>query len=297
MAGPIVRFRQIEADLEHIDQAERTSNLSLGWSFFTIGLVKKVLIADTIAAIIDPSLARYSELSSLSMWLCMLGYTYQLYFDFSGYSDMAVGLGYMFGLRLPQNFRSPYKATDIGDFWRRWHISLSSCLRDYLYIPLGGGRGTAWKVNRNLMITMLLGGLWHGAQWTFVLWGGYHGLLLIGHRVVGTRWERLPVWFRRTTTFLLVVVGWVFFRSTDAHMLGTVLSGMFLWHDGAGVVGVTTLLMMLALCTAITQFAPNTFEMKHDWPVPVAWGLAVLFVGCLVLIYGAKASPFLYFQF
>lgn len=297
VAGPIVRFRQIEADLDQIDQADRTRNLSMGWSFFTIGLVKKVLIADTIAAIIDPALTKYAELSSLSLWLCILGYTYQLYFDFSGYSDMAVGLGYLFGLRLPQNFRSPYKACDIGDFWRRWHISLSTCLRDYLYIPLGGGRGSPWKVNRNLMITMLLGGLWHGALWTFVVWGGYHGLLLVGHRVVAARWDRLPVWVRRSTTFLLVVVGWVFFRATNLHMAATVLSGMFLWHDGLGVVGGTTLLLMIGLCTAITQFAPNTFELKHEWPVPVAWGLAALFVACLVLIYGTRISPFLYFQF
>jgi alginate O-acetyltransferase complex protein AlgI len=297
VAGPIVRFRQIEADLEQIDRADRTRNLSMAWSFFTIGLVKKVLIADTIAAIIDPALARYAELSSLSMWLCILGYTYQLYFDFSGYSDMAVGLGYLFGLHLPQNFRSPYKAADIGDFWRRWHISLSSCLRDYLYIPLGGGRGSAWKVNRNLMITMLLGGLWHGAQWTFVLWGGYHGLLLIGHRVVATSWDRLPVGLRRTLTFLLVVVGWVFFRSTNMHMVWTLLSGMFLWHGGIGIVGGATLVVMIGLCTAIAQFGPNTFELKHEWPAPAAWSLAVLFVGCLLMIYGAKASPFLYFQF
>lgn len=297
VAGPIVRFRQIEADLEQIDQAGRTRNLNLAWSFFTIGLVKKVLIADTIAAVIDPALLKYDELSSLGLWLCIIGYTYQLYFDFSGYSDMAVGLGYLFGLRLPQNFRSPYKAVDIADFWRRWHISLSTCLRDYLYIPLGGGRGSFLKVNRNLMITMLLGGLWHGAQWTFVLWGGYHGLLLVGHRVIASRWDRLPTWLRRITTLLLVVIGWVFFRATSAQMAGTMLSGMFFWRDGLEVVGGTTLLVMLALCTAITQFAPNTFELKHDWPAPVAWGLTALFVGCLVMIYGAKASPFLYFQF
>lgn len=297
VAGPIVRFRQIEADLDHIDRADRTRNLSVGWSFFTIGLAKKVLIADTIAAIIDPALAGYAELSSLSMWLCVLGYTFQLYFDFSGYSDMAVGLGYLFGLRLPQNFRSPYKATDIGDFWRRWHISLSSCLRDYLYIPLGGGRGSAWQVNRNLMITMLLGGLWHGAQWTFVLWGGYHGVLLMGHRLIATRWDRLPVGLRRTVTFLLVVVGWVFFRSTNMHMVWTLLSGMFLWHGGAGIIGGTTLVVMLGLCTAIAQLAPNTFELKHEWSTSAAWGLAALFVASLLMIYGAKASPFLYFQF
>src|SRR3989449_8696463 len=128
-------------------------------------MIKKALLADTIAAVIDPALARYSELSTVSAWLCLLGYAYQLYFDFSGYSDMAVGLGYLFGLRLPQNFNSPYRATDIAAFWRPWHISLSSFLRDHVYIPLGGHRGGRRRGDRHLMITMLLGGLVHGRSW------------------------------------------------------------------------------------------------------------------------------------
>lgn len=172
VAGPIVRFREIEKDLEHIDRHDAKEMRERGWSFFTIGLTKKVLIADCIAAVIDPGLTTWAQLSTLGVWLCMLGYAYQLYFDFSGYSDMAVGLGLLFGLRLPQNFNSPYKSLDISDFWRRWHISLSSVLRDYLYIPLGGSRHGELATYRNLIITMLLGGLWHGANWTFVIWGG-----------------------------------------------------------------------------------------------------------------------------
>ena len=182
VAGPIVRFRQVEQDLENIDHANRTAYLERDWSFFVFGMIKKVLIADSIARIINPALLRWQSLSTLDTWLCMLGYTYQLYFDFSGYSDMAVGLGAMFGIRLPQNFNSPYKAVDISDFWKRWHISLSSVLRDYLYIPLGGSRQGEWKTCRNLLITMLLGGLWHGANWTFVAWGAYHGILLVATR-------------------------------------------------------------------------------------------------------------------
>lgn len=297
VAGPIVRFRHIESDLEHIDVADRARNLGIGWSFFAIGLIKKVLIADTIAAIIDPALRQYSELSSIGVWLCVLGYTHQLYFDFSGYSDMAVGLGYLFGLRLPQNFRSPYKATDVADFWRRWHISLSSCLRDYLYIPLGGGRGSAFAVNRNLLVTMLLGGLWHGANWTFVVWGGYHGLLLILHRGVRGPWERLPLWLRRLITLLLVVVGWVFFRSTSLEMAGTLLHRMFVWHAGGPLVAVYTLILMIGLATAITQFSPNTFEFRHHWSAPAGVALAILFIMCLFVMYGTGSSPFLYFQF
>ncbi len=156
VAGPIVRFRQIEADLEDLDGAIARRDLDRAWSFFAIGLIKKVLIADTIALWIDPMWARADTLSTVDAWLAAIGYAYQLYFDFSGYSDMAVGLALMFGLRLPQNFDSPYQALDIADFWRRWHISLSTILRDYLYIPLGGSRHGALKTYRNLMITMLL---------------------------------------------------------------------------------------------------------------------------------------------
>jgi alginate O-acetyltransferase complex protein AlgI len=297
VAGPIVRFRQIERDLDDIDRADRAADLDRGWSFFVIGLAKKVLIADTIAAIINPALQAYPELSTASAWLCMLGYSYQLYFDFSAYSDMAVGLGYLFGLRLPQNFNSPYQAVDISDFWRRWHISLSSFLRDYLYIPLGGSHGGRLKVFRNLMVTMLLGGLWHGASWTFVVWGAYHGSLLAVHRVIRTRWARLPAWSQRAATFVLVVVGWVLFRSDNFEMARTILGRMFTWQPGAAVVGAPVLAAMVALAGAIAHYAPNTFQLSHEWkPVPVA-GFAALTLMCLFVLYGSRPSPFLYFQF
>ena len=215
VAGPIVRFRQVQADLDHLGQASPPEFMDEGWSLFAIGLMKKVLVADTLAMMIDPALAGWTTLSGGGLWLCMLGYTYQLYFDFSGYSDMAVGLGRLFGLRLPQNFNTPYRAENLGDFWHRWHMSLSTCLRDYLYIPLGGSRGPGWFVARNLFVTMLLGGPWHGANWTFVVWGAYHGVLLIAHRFSENSWERLPGLFRRAATFALVVIGWVIFRAPD----------------------------------------------------------------------------------
>jgi len=297
VAGPIVRFRQIEADLENIGNADRTRDLNRGWSFFVIGMMKKVLIADTIAAIIDPALLRYDQLSTLDAWLCVLGYTYQLYFDFSGYSDMAVGLGQMFGLKLPQNFDSPYKATDIADFWRRWHISLSTCLRDYLYIPLGGSRGASWKTYRNLMITMLLGGLWHGASWTFVFWGGYHGVLLSLHRAFGDVWGRLHIAVRRTATFLAVVVGWVFFRSPTFAVAGALLTKMFQFQSGAAMPGLLGLVCVLIIAGGVAHFAPNTFELGHDWHPVWSGALAVGYVLCLIGVAGTKASPFLYFQF
>lgn len=297
VAGPIVRFREIENDLEHIDQPNHPELLDQGWSFFLLGMIKKVLLADSIAAIVNPALEQYQSLSTVGAWMCMLGYTYQIYFDFSGYSDMAVGLGRMFGLRLPQNFNSPYRALDIADFWRRWHMSLSSVLRDYLYIPLGGSRGAAWKTYRNLMITMLLGGLWHGANWTFIFWGGYHGALLGANRVLKERLDTLPDWARRAGTFLLVVVGWVFFRSTSFSMAGSLIARMFRWHEGTLMTGAGTLILLLALASGFAHLGPNSWKLEHRWNPGLATALACLFVLCLIVIYGGKQSPFLYFQF
>ncbi len=297
VAGPIVRFRQIEQDFEHIDRADRNADLNTGWSFFVIGMVEKVLIADTIASAIDPALARYTELSTVSAWLCVLGFAYQVYFDFAGYSDMAVGLGYLFGFRLPQNFNSPYKATSIADLWRRWHISLSSFFRDYVYIPLGGNRGSRLLMSRNLMITMLLCGLWHGANWTYVVFGAYQGLLLMSHQMVGETWERLPLWTRRLGTFGLWVIGVAIFRSTGFDMALTLLRTMFAWREGAGIAGGTVLVVMLVLAAAIAHWGPNTFEMRHRWSPSWVAGFAVLFAICLFVLYGLRPEPYIYFQF
>jgi alginate O-acetyltransferase complex protein AlgI len=297
VAGPIVRFRQIEADLETIDRSDARAGLDQGWSFFTIGLAQKVLIADSIAAVIDPALGRYQELSTVGAWLCMLGYAYQLYFDFAGYSNMAIGLGRLFGVRIPFNFNSPYKALDPSDFWRRWHISLSSCLRDYLYIPLGGNRSPGWKVHRNLLLTMLIGGLWHGASWTFVLWGAYHGLLLMAYRASSKSWDQLPRPVRAAGTFVAVVVGWVLFRSTSVEMAGVLLGRMFRWHAGGVPLAFQGLCAMLLVAGAVAHLAPNTSELEHEWRPPAVLALTcllVLSVGCL---YAGYAAPFLYFQF
>jgi alginate O-acetyltransferase complex protein AlgI len=297
VAGPIVRFSELQADLEGIDRKDRRSYLDIGWSFFIIGMAQKVLLADTIASIIDPAFEDVGSLSTASAWLCMLGYTYQLYFDFAGYSNMAVGLGYMFGMHIPQNFNSPYKALNPSDFWRRWHISLSRVLRDYLYIPLGGSKGGGWLTYRNLFITMLLGGLWHGAAWTFVIWGGYHGMLLMLYRRFGSAWDRLPEVLQRAMMFLLVVIGWVFFRAASIQDATTLLRTMFTTEAGAVPVGAAVLVAMLLLAGAIAHLGRNSFELDHRWKPAAAVGLAVLLLLSLVRIYGAVNSPFLYFQF
>jgi alginate O-acetyltransferase complex protein AlgI len=297
VAGPIVRFRQIEGDLEAIGHQDRHRWLRLGISFFCVGLVEKVLVADSLAAFVDPSLAMYGSLSTIGAWLAMLGYTFQLYFDFSGYSTMAVGLGYLFGLRIPQNFNSPYKALDPSDFWRRWHISLSTVLRDYLYIPLGGNRKGTFNTYRNLMLTMLLGGLWHGAAWTFVVWGAYHGGLLCSYRLYAPQWDRIPAALRQAAMFLLAVVGWVLFRSTSFGMALHLLGTMF--RPVSGELPANTVLVVPVLIGAAwwAMVGPNPFEMSLPPRLRTRVALAAAFGAAVALIVSSRPSPFLYFQF
>jgi len=303
VAGPIVRFRQIEKDLENVGHAQRRSGLTIGLSFLAFGMFEKVIVADSLAHYVDPWLANYPELGTAGTWLAVLGYTFQLYFDFSGYSTMAVGLGLMFGLRIPQNFNSPYRALNPSDFWRRWHISLSTVMRDYLYIPLGGNRGTRWFMYRNLMITMLLGGLWHGANWTFVVWGAYHGALLVGYHFVsgkdGENTARFPGWLGQLITFVLVVVGWVFFRAHDLPMAMELLHNMFTVQAGSLPVEALQFGLLILLAAVIARWAPNSFEYHEKFrPTMVRMATAALILGVsIALITGSRASPFLYFQF
>jgi alginate O-acetyltransferase complex protein AlgI len=295
VAGPIVRFRQIEEDLERIDHPPKEQQVASGIGFFVVGLIKKCVIADSIAKEIDPMLASYMHMSVAGAWAAALGYTFQLYYDFSGYSDMAIGLGHLFGIRIPVNFNSPYQATGIRDFWRRWHISLSSWLRDYLYIGLGGNRRGPIRTNLNLLLTMLLGGLWHGASWTFVVWGAYHGVLLICDRAVEGFWAGVPKAIQRTVTFILVIFGWVLFRSASFEMAWTWLGKMF---GGAPVTGgITPQLffwagLSLVLVNAVKETQYFTFPSRPRWAVIYA---ATFFMAYLFMN-GAK-TVFLYYQF
>ena len=296
VAGPIVRFREIEADLEKIDGRPQEENIARGIGFFVVGLIKKVVIADSLAPLVDTLLKGTNGLLSPSnAWLCALGYSFQLYYDFSGYSDMAIGLGYLFGIHIPQNFNAPYRAVSIRDFWRRWHISLSSWLRDYLYIPLGGNRSTPRRTTVNLLVTMLLGGLWHGANWTFILWGAYHGTLLVCERTYAKTWEKMPVFLQRGLTFLLVVIGWVLFRAESIGMA-------FQWFEG--LVGLETnvqspapaLLGWVVVCLIAVNLVPETwhirFGLRRRWAVLYA----LLFLFAYFFMNG-QHSVFLYYQF
>jgi alginate O-acetyltransferase complex protein AlgI len=227
IAGPIVRYQQIAGQLGHRQMALGQS--AAGVQRFLFGLGKKVLIANPLAAVADQIFALpASELSPSVAWFGAICYTFQIYFDFSGYSDMAIGLGRIFGFRFPENFNYPYWSTSITEFWRRWHISLSSWFKDYLYIPLGGNRHGAWRTYRNLLIVFLLCGLWHGASWSFVLWGLYHGLFLVIERTrVGRYWEKTWQPLQISATFCIVVFGWVLFRCDNLPMALGYLAAMF----------------------------------------------------------------------
>ena len=234
IAGPIIHHREMMPQFARSALPRRAENLSVGISIFIVGLFKKAVIADGIATYATPVFAAPRlgiDPTFLAAWGGALAYTFQLYFDFSGYSDMAVGLSRMLGMRLPINFDSPYKAASIIEFWRRWHMTLSRFLRDYLYIPLGGNRRGSARRYVNLMITMLLGGLWHGAGWTFIIWGGLHGLYLVTNNF-WRQWRGAPApgaarrWAGRVATFAAVVVAWVFFRADTMASALVIVRGM-----------------------------------------------------------------------
>jgi len=230
IAGPVLHHRDMMPQFAApANSRPQAANFAIGLSIFVLGLAKKVLIADNLSPLAIPIFAAGAEPTLIEAWIGVLAYTFQLYFDFSGYSDMAIGLSRLFGVKLPLNFNSPYQAANIADFWRRWHMTLSRFLRDYLYITLGGSRRGALLRYRNLMLTMLLGGLWHGAGWTFIIWGGLHGLYL----VVQQAWRhqfgeaRAGRWWPAVLTFLAVMLAWIFFRAPDVATAWNILGALF----------------------------------------------------------------------
>ncbi len=336
IAGPMLHHHEMmpqfaRADIFRFD----AGRLADGSVIFLLGLFKKTVLADSFSRYAQAGFGAPSgyELSFFEAWGAALSYTFQLYFDFSGYSDMAIGLALMIGIKLPLNFYSPYKALNIADFWRRWHMTLSRFLRDYLYIPLGGNRHGPARRLVNLMLTMLLGGLWHGAGWAFVIWGGLHGLYLVLHqgwRAAVERWgwaaAPVPGWLTTAAswslTFVAVVVAWVFFRASDVGSALSMLGGMAGLHgallpdqliafvpllgqvaDGVGkvphladgtVMGAVEMVVMLALGLALVLGTPAMGDLR-----PRTRYLLVVPCAALALqqvVYGS-ASEFLYFQF
>ncbi|HEU0316075.1 MAG TPA: MBOAT family protein, partial [Solirubrobacteraceae bacterium] len=299
VAGPIVRAREFLPQLASPRDPTRVA-VSSGLALIALGLVKKVVLADYLArSIVDQVFAVPQAYGAPDALLAAYAYAAQIYCDFSGYTDMAIGLALLMGFVFPQNFRSPYRATGLRDFWRRWHMSLSRFLRDFLYIPLGGSRGGRLFTYRNLMITMVLGGLWHGAAWTFVVWGALHGGGLVAEHIWNGR-IKTPVWLRWFVTFNFVVLGWIFFRSQDLSLAGaylkrlTVFTAPTLWT--APVLLAVVLVIGLQLLPARGAFS---FEVRFGRIRPVVLGatfaVLVLFVAATVPSQGVP--PFIYFRF
>ena len=327
IAGPIVVPSEILPQFTAADVAiPREANLSAGLTLFLLGLAKKLVLADSFARFADVGFAAATggeRLSFFEAWYAASAYSLQIYFDFSGYSDMAIGLARMFNIRFPLNFDSPYKSRDIAEFWRRWHISLSKFLREHVYIPLGGNRRGTKRLQVNLMATMLLGGLWHGAAWNFVLWGGMHGLFLVTHQMFRRLGGRLPALPAQALTLLAVVVAWVPFRADGLGATRSMLRGM------AGLEGIALprkiveavpglgefadpvpLLRFLGdartlsfpevtacLCVgwAIALAMPHVQQMSaraRGWAVTASFALTVQ-----ALFFAPDSTPFLYFQF
>lgn len=310
IAGPIVHHSEIIPQFRKKGAfAPDALNFAVGFTIFAIGLFKKVVVADSLGrGMVDTvffAAANGKDLGFWSAWQAALAYTFQIYFDFSGYSDMAIGLARFFGIRLPMNFNSPYKAVDIIEFWRRWHITLSRFLKDYLYIPLGGNRHGKARRYLNVMIVMLLGGLWHGAAWTFVVWGGLHGIYLLSNHL--WRWK-MPAGLAQAVTFLAVVLAWVVFRAQNSMAVLKMLQAMV---SPTGLPQAD--FMLLVLIYIFVRLAPNTQECmgryepvlekvkaamgKISWQPSRGWAIAssVLFMISVFSMY--REEVFIYFQF
>ncbi|HJP79785.1 MAG TPA: MBOAT family protein [Pseudonocardiaceae bacterium] len=311
-AGPIVRYKEIADQLPQ-QRTHRLDDIAAGFPRFALGLTKKVVIADSLAPMVNACFATSDHDMTFGVaWLGAVGYTIQLFFDFSGYSDMAIGLGRMLGFRLPENFARPYSSITITEFWRRWHMSLSRFFRDYVYIPLGGNRHGDAKTYRNLCVVFVLVGFWHGANWTFLVWGIYHGALLVIER--GFHWDRSPSSqavkiARRALTLVLVVFGWVFFRSTNMVQALVMLGHMFI-PDGSGLTDAVNaaltnqrlVILLIALLVVLLPTHPVTGPLLESSRTRLATTIrvTVMTAGLLysaILIAAGTFSPFLYYQF
>jgi len=299
VAGPIVRAREFIPQLE---RPRDPKNVAVGAGMFliAIGLVKKVAIADYLArTIVDPVFGVPEAYSAPDVALAAYAYTAQIYCDFSGYTDIAIGVALLMGFVFPQNFNSPYRATSFRDFWRRWHMTLSRFLRDFLYIPLGGNRGGRWRTTRNLMLTMLLGGLWHGAAWGFILWGGLHGAGLAIERGLRGR-VHAPAWLRWAIVFHAVVLGWILFRSRDLDLAGTFLSRLA--EPGPATLFSVPAVLAVTAVVGFQLLPPRPLErarlrIARLSPAALGAGLALVIALVGATVPNEAVPPFIYFQF
>lgn len=310
IAGPIVRYNEI-ADQITARRRLRWEECLQGFYRFVIGLSKKVLIADVIGRSVDMALGGdLAAMDTGSAWITIAAYTMQLYFDFSGYSDMAIGLGRIMGFKFPENFDNPYVSMSVTEFWRRWHITLGTFMRNYLYIPLGGNRGGVWRTYLNLWVVFLLSGLWHGAGWNFVLWGAYHGIFLVLERMTGLNKGQRLKWLRVPVTFVVVMVGWALFRIEDLGQCMTFISRLFAFDFAAlrfpinDAQFIVTLIVALAFAfITLFPFGRKLQQMTFYTDYRPAQHIAVWVVACLMFFFCLGAltatdfSPFIYFRF
>ena len=315
IAGPIVRAGEL---IEQLDDLKPLSlcNIRTGSLVFVCGLIKKVLFADNLAPIADELFAQPGSLNMEMAWLAAIAFGLQIYFDFSGYSEMALGLARIFGIIIPRNFQYPYISRNFSEFWRRWHITLSQWMRDYLYIGMGGARCSRYRTYQNLMVTMLLGGLWHGAGWTFVFWGGLHGLYLIGYRLLKYLYGLLGINNRSyisnfmslsglPLTFCLTCITWVFFRATSFDVAWEITVAMIgLGEASGGVVEIRLYQRLIIIfCLAFVFFEPAIEEKLKKWgsrwwyvPFPFR-GIAYASLVLLLVVMGGETQKFVYFDF
>lgn len=317
IAGPIVHHKEMMPQFSSAGNKIRNyPNIALGIFVFSIGLFKKVVIADKFAVWATNGFDKAEILTFFEAWATSLSYTLQLYFDFSGYTDMAIGAALLFNIRLPVNFNSPYKATNIQDFWRRWHITLSRFLKEYIYVPLGGNRKGNFRTYNNLMVTFLIGGLWHGAGWTFVFWGFLHGIALVIHRIWNSSGFRLNSVFGWIVTFNFVNVAWVFFRAKEWESAMKVLAGMFglsgavlpevlsdsLKESGEflkAIEGDLFTFIWLVFGFIIVLIFNNTSAMsiKSEYKKYTPIYYSILFMFCILWMSISNYSEFIYFNF
>lgn len=302
IAGPIVHHAEVMPQFgEARNRVLNYDNLAKGLLVFNMGLAKKLIIADNVAVIVSNGYKHAAQLGGADAWITSLAYSVQLYFDFSGYSDMAIGLGLLFNIKIPLNFNSPYRASNIQDFWRRWHMTLSRFLRDYIYIPLGGSKKGEWFTYRNLFITFLLGGIWHGAGWTFVLWGALHGGALIIHRVFTKTGIFMPGWLGVIVTFLFVNFTWVFFKAPGWDVAMDMVAAMSGLQDRAP--GFTLIndyyFLPIWVIAIVLLFRKNTQEQAESFTYNWKWLtiMVILIVLNLIFLNSSISQEFLYFDF
>ena len=303
IAGPIVRYNEVEEQI--LKRRESREDFSEGIIRFIFGLGKKVLLANYFGLLADSIFDMGGSISALTAWLGAFAYTFQIYFDFSGYSDMAIGLGRIFGFHFSENFNYPYISGSVTEFWRRWHISLSSWFRDYVYIPLGGNRVSKPKWIRNMLCVWLLTGIWHGANWTFLLWGLMYFVLLVAERITGlNRAKRLPV-LRHIYTIVIFTVGWVIFRADSVSLAGDYIADMLLLRGG-GLADSAALYYLknswwllaigvVAACPVFVRFKEHCRKNNKELPL-ILFNFAV-FVLSLISCISSTYSPFSYFNF